>query len=145
LADVLSETFDVEVEGETYTFKTPSIKYSVELGYRSADVRQRAYPQARGELGTIDMQGVMFSRNCAILELYLVKATTLWPYGVIDDSKASAVDFSKSPVVDFEKFPADCEDLVMLVGGAFEEARSRFRTRRNRNAKPASAEAVASE
>jgi hypothetical protein len=145
MPDVLDSTFDIVVDGHTYTFKIPSIKYHIEVGYKAADVRRRAFPEAGGALGTLDMDGVWFARYCAILELYLVKATTGWPYGIADDRKATPLDFANPPKVDFEKFPADCEQLVSQVGLAFETEKARFRSGRDTDRKSAGDQAVASQ
>jgi hypothetical protein len=145
LPDVISDTFDVTVEDATYTFKIPSIKFNLEVGYRAADVRRRCYPEFNGALGSLDWESVSFARYCAIMELYLVRATTGWPFGIADDAKIGAVDFAKPPVIDFEKFPRDCEILVFRVGEAFETERNRFRQRGNTNRPPVGGQAVAGE
>lgn len=145
MPDVVSETFDVSVEGQNYTFKRPSIKFNLEVGYRASDVRRRCYPEFGGALGTLDWESVTFARYCAIMELYLVRASTGWPFGIADDSQIGAIDFAKPPVVDFEKFPTDCEVLVFRVGEAFETERNRFRQRGNTNKPPVGNQAVASE
>lgn len=138
MPDLLATTFDVTVDGDTYTFKIPTIKYRMEVSGRATGIRNRAYPQGLMEerMGTVDWASVNFSRYCAILELYLVKATTAWPFGTED---VGAIDLSKPPVVDFEKFPADREDTVEAVGMAFETERARFREARNTNGRPAGA------
>jgi hypothetical protein len=138
LVDILQTTFDVNVEGETYTFKIPTIRFRIEVSGRAASVRSRAYPAGMMDerLGITDWQSIAFSRHCAILELYLVKATTAWPFGTED---VNAIDLTRPPVVDFEKFPADREDTVEAVGTAFETERARFRERRAGNGQPAGA------
>lgn len=145
MPDVLAETFDIAFEDATYTFRMPSIKFNIEVGYRASDIRRRAYPEFGGALGTLDMDTVYFARYAAIFELYLVKATTGWPFGIADDSKAVPLDFAKPPAVNFENFPANCEQLVFQVGEAFEAERSRFRPRRHTDRKPAGDQAVASQ
>ena len=126
MSDVLQSTFDVTVGNDVYTFRAPSIKYRFELGGRAADIRRRAYPDGivNERVGLVDWQTVNFSRACAILELYLVKASVTWPYGTENPAE---VDLSKPPVVNFEKFPAAREDLVEAVGLAFEQELTRFR------------------
>lgn len=139
MPDILQETFALTVPkegGDEYVFKIPTIKYEIELGYRAADVRRRAYPEAGGSLVTADYAAVTFSRACAILELYLVKASTFWPYGFSDD-EGTTIDFSKPPVIDFEKFPVECSELVSEIGNAFEDEVRRFRQRRHRDKRPA--------
>jgi hypothetical protein len=126
LPEILQNEFDVEHDGEKYTFKAPGIKYRFEVGGKAADIRRRAYPEGRvsEQLGTVDWDVNIFSRNCAVLELYLVKSTVPWPYGAED---MAAVDLGKPPRVDFEKFPPGREDTVDAVGAAFVEALARFR------------------
>ena len=145
MSGTLQTSFDVSVEGDTFTFKMPTIKFEIETSYRAADVRRRAYPEANGGLATADWQMVRFSRYCAILELYLLRATTLWPYGYATDDDLAKIDFAKPPAVDFEKFPAECSDLVFLVGEAFEAEMQRFRRRRNPAVGSTGAEAVVSQ
>ena len=141
-ADILQDTFDVVVDDATYTFKIPTIRYRIEVPARAVEIRRRAYPagEVSERLGISDWQAVAFSRNCALLELYLVRCSATWPYGTEDSSK---VDMSKPPVVDFEKFPPDRDDTIDRVGAAFEEARARFRQGRAADGRPGGAEAVA--
>lgn len=125
MSDVMQDRLTVTVNNQTYTFRIPSIKYDLEVGYKAGEIRRKAYPSEQGVLGTIDMQGVQFARYCAILELYLTSASTLWPYGY-DDSDMAKVDPQKPPVVDFEKFPVRKSRLVFKVGEAFETEYARF-------------------
>lgn len=140
----MQSSFEVVVGGDTYTFKVPTIKFDIEVGYKAADIRRRGFPEAGGGLGTVDYAVVQFSRHCAYLELYLTKATTLWPYGFETDD-GSQIDMNKAPVVDFEKFPASCADIVVDVGAEFETQMQRFRRKRNTDKKPAGTEAVVSQ
>jgi len=142
MPDVLQSTFDVPFDGDTYTFRIPGIKHDIEVGYRAADVRRRAYPEAMGAISTLDWQSANFARYCALLELYLVRSTTAWPYGFGDGDDLSKVDFSKPPAVDFEKFPSDRAETVMELGAAFDQEVARFRSRRNPRGRSAGAEAV---
>lgn len=134
MPEILSDTIDVVVDDETYTFKIPTIKYRFEIGGRSADIRRRGYPEGNlnERMGVIDWAADNFSRACAIMELYLVRATTPWPYGT---DNIDTVDLAKPPKVDFEKFPADKDDLVERVGNAFAEELARFRARGNTDGK----------
>src|ERR1700761_8324580 len=127
MSDVLKETITVkDSKGGEYTFRIPTISYDIQVAYRAADVRRRAYPEAAGILGAIDLQAVQFSRYCAILELFLVGSTTLWPYG-FKDSEIDKLDPRSPPVVNFERFPAVSIDMVYEVGGAFESEYAQFR------------------
>lgn len=142
MPDPLQDRFDVTVGRDTFTFRMPTIRYDIEVGYKAADVRRRASPDDMGALGALDWGTVQFSRHCAVMELYLLRSTTLWPYGFATDD-LSQVDFDKAPKVDFEKFPAECADEVTRVGVAFETEMARFRARRNSDQTPAGAQAVA--
>lgn len=126
MPDVLQTTVDIEHEGQSYTFKIPTIKFRMETAARATDVRQRAYPEGivNERLGLIDNNTYFFSRCCAFFELYLVKATVSWPYGSEDPEK---IDRSKPPAVRFENFPLGRDTTVEEVGGKFEEAIERFR------------------
>ena len=136
-ADPLSPTFDITVEGETYTFRKPGIRFLIEIGYRSADVRRRSFPAQGGTLPGdfgLDYAAVNFARACAIIELYLVRASEQWPFSPGPDGK---------PMVDFDKFPADREETVQNLAAEFDSAVARFRTRRNPDGSSGGAEAVA--
>lgn len=143
MSDVLADRFTVDVDGHQYTFRIPTIKFDIETGYKAADVRRRAYPEAGGTLGAVDFSAVQFSRACAYFELYLTGATTLWPYGFVDDSDLSKVNPATPPIVDFEKFPVSAANTVLKVGAAFDERYADFREPRHRDNRPAGAEAVA--
>jgi len=143
MSDVLADRLTVTVGQHTYDFRMPSIRFDIEVGYRAADVRRRAYPEGMGALGAVDFSAVQFSRACAYLELYLIGASTLWPYGIADDHDLSRVDPAKPPKVDFEKFPISAADLVLEVGAAFEDAYGRFRRPGLVNGRSAGTETVA--
>jgi hypothetical protein len=136
--DILQNEFDVSVDGETYTFKVPSIKYRFEVGGRAIDIRRRGYTDGtlNERIGIVDRESDFFSRNCAVLELYLVKATTPWPYGT---EQVQEIDLAKPPRVDFEKFPPGREDTIDAVGAAFVEGLARFRAGGNTDQRPAGA------
>jgi hypothetical protein len=139
--DVLQDTFEVELDGERYTFKAPSIRYRFEVGGRSADIRRRGSPEAylNERNGTIDWSVDSFSRSCAVLELYLVKATCAWPYGA---GSVAEIDPTKLPKVDFEKFPPGKEDTIDALAAAFSEGLARFRTGGDTDGRSAGAQAV---
>ena len=127
MSEVLKDTFTVnDSSGGEYTFKIPSIVFDMQVSYKAAEIRRRAYPEGQGALGTIDFQAVQFSRYCAFLELYLTGANKLWPYGYGED-QIDKLDPKVLPVVNFEKFPVASSDLIYEVGGAFEEAYAQFR------------------
>lgn len=130
MPDVLQTTFDVDVDGDTYTFKIPNIRYRMEVAGRATDIRRRAYPEGvdNERNGLIDNNVYWFSRCCAILELYLQKSTCTWPYGEEDPEK---IDRTKLPVVSFDKFPFGRDVTVEAVGLAFENEMNRFRKRGN--------------
>lgn len=144
MPDILQTTFDVVVDGDTYTFRAPSIRYRFEVGGHAADIRRRGYPTglANEQMGIIDNQVWAFSRNCAVLELYLERATVPWPYGSDD---VAAIDLSKPPKVDFERFPPGREDTVDAVGAAFTAELARFRAGGNTDGRSAGAQAVDSQ
>lgn len=130
MPDVLQETFSVTVDDAEYHFKIPTIRYDIEVSYKSSEIRRRAYPEGEGGLQNTDFSSVKFSYYCAYMELYLVKCATLWPYG-FDDTDLSKVDPSNPPKVDFEKFPVEYTEVLYQVGVAFESKVAQFRRRRN--------------
>lgn len=138
MSDALSSTFTVELPGgETYLFRKPGIFFRIEQGYRAADVRRKAYPAGAGGLPSdfgLDWPAVDFSRQCAILELYLEKASVEWPYSPGADGK---------PVVDSSRFPPEREQTVQALGARFEEEVARFRAERPADGQSAPAQAVA--
>lgn len=145
MSDVLADRFQITVDGDIYDFRIPTITFDIIVGYKAADVRARAYPESQGILGTIDFGAVTFSRYCAYLELYLISASTLWPYGYDFDSDINSIDMSRPPSVDFTKFPVSASDTLMEVGAAFEQRYAQFRRERYSRKRSASKEAVAGE
>jgi hypothetical protein len=112
VSDPLSPTFDVAVNGSTYTFRKPDIRYRIQMGYKAADTRRRVAPEAGGMLDFgIDRDTVDMSRAFAIMELYLQASDAAWPF---------SPDAAGKPVVDFTKFPFEREDDVLKIGAAFE-------------------------
>ena len=109
------------------------------MGYRCADVRRRAFPAQGGVLPGdfgLDYAAVTFARSCAILELYLVRASEQWPFSPGPDGK---------PTIDFDKFPPEREDTVQRLANEFDSEVARFRTRRNSDNALGGTEAVAGE
>lgn len=143
MSDVLADRFTVDVDNQTYDFRIPSIRFDIEVGYKAADVRRRAFPEAGGALGAVDFQAVQFSRACAYLELYLIGSSTLWPYGFADDADMSKINAANPPKVDFEKFPVSAAETLLEVGFAFEQKYAQFRRPRHPGNGSTGAEAVA--
>ena len=136
MSDILKTSFDVTVNGVTYTFKIPSIAFDIETSYKSQEIRQRAYPAGGGALAGADGQAFRFSRCAAYMELYLTAATDPWPY---------SVGLDKAPVVDFQQFPPTKADEVYAVGDAFETDYGRFRRTGSFDNPPAGKKIVAGE
>lgn len=133
----ISNTLDVRIDGELYVFRKPSIRYPIEVGYRAADVRRRAFPPSGGALPGdfgLDYDAVSFARACAVMELYLVRSDQEWPFSAGSDGK---------PMVDFDRFPPERDDTVRRIGAGFEAELARFRTRRAPDEPSAAAQAVA--
>lgn len=127
MSGVLQESLTVkDSEGGEYTFKIPTITFDIQVSYKAAEIRRRAYPDGGGAIGAIDFQAVQFSRCCAFLELYLTASSRLWPYGMAD-SDIDKLDPRTPPLVNFEKFPASVGELVYEVGGLFESEYAQFR------------------
>jgi hypothetical protein len=140
-SDPLSTEFEVVLNGETYVFRKPTIRFRIELGYRTADIRRRAFPSGNGAMSItgeffLDRDAADFARACGILELYLIKSNQTWPFSNSDDGK---------PVVDFDKFPPDREDTVWELAAKFDTEVSRFRKRGNPDKPPAGDETVDSQ
>ena len=131
--DVLQDEITVNVRGEDYVFRIPSIKFDIEVGYRAASIRRKADPEGRGNLDALDGMAAAFAFNCALLELYL-KAGPAWCWSAGAGGK---------PAVDHEKFPLKAGNLVWEVGGAFRDAFERFRGEGAADDNAAGAETVA--
>jgi len=128
------EGSDAGVTTETYIFRKPGIYHRIELGYRAAEVRRKAYPGSGGILDfAVDRATVDFAQNCAIMEMYLVRSNQTWPFTPGEDGK---------PVVDSSKFPPDREQTVWDIGDSFSKQVLRFRTRRNTAGPQAGSQAV---
>ena len=143
MSDVLADRFTITVDGFEYEFRIPPITYDIAVGYRAADIRRRAFPEGMGALGAVDFNAVQFSRACAYLELYLIGASTLWPYGIADDSDLSKINMSNPPAVVFEKFPVSAADTILDVGYAFEQHYAQFRRPRHSGNRSTGTETVA--
>jgi hypothetical protein len=123
VADPLSPEFDIVVDEGTYTFRKPTIRYLIELGFKAADVRRRAFPQSGGVLPIdfgVDRTTVEMATSFAILELYLVRSDQTWCFSPGPDGK---------PIVDFTQFPFEYEDTVWRIRTEFDKQVDRFRKR----------------
>lgn len=115
--ELLQDKFDVTVRDKRYTFRMPSIRYDMEVGYKAAEIRRSADPAGVGAWNTADYVADTFSRYCAIIELYLVAADEEWPFSPGKDGK---------PVVDSSRFPLKKRTTVYEIGGAFQQTFDRF-------------------
>ena len=118
MADVLQETFDVTVRGKNYKFRVPSIRFDIEIGYKSAQLRRQSDPEGRGELGSVDAAATRFAWSQSVIALYLLSSDESWPFSPGPDGK---------PVVDPDKFPSNKINTVYELGEAFRTAYERFR------------------
>jgi len=117
--DITDDRIRVTVGGDDYEFRIPSIRFDIEVGYRSRAIRRAAAPAEGGDISGLDWFTINFTTYCAIMELYLVatSAPDHWPF---------TADAAGKPVVDSAKFPLRKRNTVMEVGGAFNEAFIRF-------------------
>jgi hypothetical protein len=140
MVDVLQKSFElpVTINGKVYefTFKIPGIKFDIEVGYKAAEIRTRAYPPANGQMAGLDQSAFQWSRCAAYMELYLEKSPLAWVFSEGADKK---------PVVNYENFPGNEIDTVYLIGAAFEEAYGRFRRGGDINPRPSGADVVGSQ
>lgn len=129
-ADVLKETLDVTVNGETYTFRIPSYKDELRIGMRERNIRRDIDAEIGSGAGSIDGldNGTFFlMRTAAILEVLLKQSTAVWPW---------SKDESGAPKVDYTKWPTDKVDEAAAVGVAYNAEIARFRAGGLRNANP---------
>lgn len=140
MPEILQTTMDVKVDGATYTFKIPDIRMRFEIAARAAEIRRRAVPNG-APVDSQEPDAIYFSRECAILELYLVKSTESWVYG---EESPEKIDITNPPTVDFMRFPDDKGTIVSQIAGGFDAELTRFRQSRNSNKRPTGGEVVAS-
>jgi hypothetical protein len=119
--DVLQREVAVTVRGEKYTFRMPSIAFEIEIGYKSNDICGRSLPEGTTPAASLLGPGnraYNFAWCCGVMELYLIRATTEWPFtdgpGLVNSAKFS---FNKSQVVE-------------EIGSAFSVELNRFRDSR---------------
>ncbi len=134
MSDILQSTIEVEARGHKYVFRIPGIQFDIEVGYRALQVRQRAAPEGTGALDGLDYNAALFSRYCAIMELYLERSDAGWTHSPGVGGK---------PVVDSLLFPVSKTMTVYEIGRGFELAFARFRDDRPADGDEAGAEAVA--
>lgn len=116
--DVLQTEIVVAVRGNNYTFRMPSIRFEIEMGYRANDICGRSMPEDSTPQASLLGPGnraFNFAWYCAAMELYLIRATTEWP-------------FTGGPGrVVSERFPLGKAQTVEEIGSAFSVELNRFR------------------
>ena len=115
--DILATELVVNVEGETYTFKIPSIRYDIEVATRAARIRRLADPGGNTALYELGGRAMGLSWALAQLELYLTASSAKWPFSAGPGGE---------PVVDHTKFDARQARLVTAIGEGFEAEYARF-------------------
>lgn len=131
--DVLQNEVIVTVRGDKYTFRMPSIRFEMEMGYKTNDICGRAMPEGSSPTASLLGPGnraYNFAWCCAVLELYLIRATTEWP-------------FTDGPGrVNSDKFSFGRSQTVEEIGSAFSLELNKFRDAGSADANGAGAEAV---
>lgn len=114
-SEVFQEELTITVRGDEYVFRTPSIRYDIEIAARASSIRRKADPEGASPY---DLGGtaVRFSYALATLELYL-KAGPAWVFSAGTAGK---------PVVAHEKFAPNKGSLVSEIGEAFDAEYARF-------------------
>ncbi|MDA8249169.1 MAG: hypothetical protein M0Z28_08315 [Rhodospirillales bacterium] len=107
--DILRDQLEVYVDGATYAFRIPSIRFDSEVDTRVKSVIRRAIGGTPVDVNALDGRALYFARCCAILELYLVDSDVTWP-------------FTTTGAVDFAAFATGKASTVCKVGDAFYEA-----------------------
>lgn len=134
MSDILQTNITVNVRNVNYTFRMPTIKYDIEMGYKATDIRRRSDPSGFGDMGSAGPSGANFAWYCAIMELYLVASDDEWPWSKNTVGK---------PAVQFENFPLNKTTTLYEVGRAFEDTFQKFRDDGDTNVVTAGTEAVA--
>jgi hypothetical protein len=132
--DLLQSEVVVTVRGEKYTLRMPSIRFEMEVGYKTNDICSRSLPEgstAGASLLGPGNRAYNFAWCCSVLELYLKKATTEWPF---TDGPGN---------VNSDKFPFNKSQVIEEIGSAFSLELNRFRDDRPADGKPPGAESVA--
>lgn len=124
--NMLKDTIDVEVNGETYTFKIPSYMEEIKVGLRERDIRREVEQElgidARtsvGEAAGLDGATFFMIQTAAQFEVLLRRSSTSWPW---------SNDRTGKPIVDFKKWPNEKVAEAMAVGVAYQNAIGQFRS-----------------
>jgi hypothetical protein len=134
MPEILQNSFDVTIGSDVFTFRVPSIRFDIEVSYKAAEVRRRAYPAGGGSTQDMDNMAYAFSRGIAYMELYLERANVDWPWSAGKDGK---------PTIDFERFPAHKGGAIYDIVAGFDEEYGRFRRTGSFNREPVGEEVVA--
>jgi hypothetical protein len=126
MPDLLQDTLEVQVQGDTYIFTIPSLLDEIKLGLREREIRRSLEREmfgpsyvATGE-PTGDRSTDFIVRVAAYFETLLKQASATWPY-----SKGQ----NGEPVIDFRQWPKNKSETAMAVGVNFEAQLRSFRER----------------
>jgi len=122
-ADLLKDSIEVNVKGQTYEFRVPSYMDEIKLGVRERNIRQDIEKEigetiTSGSADGIDNGTYFMVRVAAQFEVLLKKSSTRWPW--TNDDKGN-------PIVNYKKWPNDKVNEAIEVGVAFGAELARFR------------------
>lgn len=135
--NLLKETVEVTVNGDTFEFQIPSYYDELKIGTREKNIRREIEIELGGDPtstgDSLDGGTNFMVRTAATFEILLRKSSATWPY---------TKGMNGSPVVDFKKWPKDKVGDAISVGVAFNAEIARFRSGGLSNGDASSAEAM---
>ena len=116
LETALKNEIIIEKDGETYTFKVPSIKDRIKIAATGADLRKESDPKGNGITLGYDPSAVLFTDTIATFMVLLKSTSAKWVY---------SPDAAGKPVIDLDKWPDSVP--IMEVVSQFNDELDKFR------------------
>jgi hypothetical protein len=98
--EVLKDSLEIKVDGETYEFAIPSYLDEIRIGVEARDILRSLLPSTDGfaTTDTLDNQTNFLVQNCARFKVLLRRSSAKWPWSsdkdgkpMVDPSKAIAI------------------------------------------------------
>ena len=124
MPELLQDTLEVHVDGETYIFAIPGVADEIKLGLIERDIRRQMELDLFGPTGAVTGEptgdrGTDFVVRVAAQFRLLLRRGPAWPY---------SNGVNGEPVVDFTKWPNNKVDTAFRVGMEFQNQLARFRS-----------------
>lgn len=121
--NLLKDTVEVTVNGDTFEFQIPSYYDEVRIGTREKNIRRELEIELGGDISStgdsLDPGTSFMIRTAATFELLLRKSSATWPY---------TKGVNGAPVIDYKQWPKNKVSDAIAVGMAYNTEVSRFRT-----------------